>query len=91
MAGDDPIREAVNWGRLVIEGILIVISILLVFGIEAAWQGRNDRLREATFLARFDSDLESAREALLVVQGGQEEMVADLSRRDRDERVERWD
>ena len=42
--------------NLIAEGILIVVSILLAFGIDAAWDARGDRAQEAVALAGLRDD-----------------------------------
>lgn len=36
-----------SWTRLAIEGIVVMGSILLAFGIDAAWDGRGEAHRRA--------------------------------------------
>ncbi len=36
----------IQWPRFVIEGVVIVASILLAFGIEAWWENRQERQDE---------------------------------------------
>lgn len=49
-------------GRLIAEAVLIVLSILLAFGIEAWWAGKGERAAEAEAIAGLRSDfLENAR------------------------------
>jgi hypothetical protein len=45
--------------RLVAEGLVIVISILLAFTIDAAWDYSRERAREASYLGQLASDLEN--------------------------------
>ena len=44
--------------RLAIEGLVIVVSILMAFGIEAWWASAQDREREVAYLEQLESDLE---------------------------------
>jgi hypothetical protein len=46
----DKIRE-IPWPRIFAEGAAIVVSILLAFGIEAWWEGRQDRQVEQSILS----------------------------------------
>jgi len=46
---------------LIPEGLMIVLSILLAFGIEAAWQERSDRAAEVEALASLQADFEENR------------------------------
>jgi hypothetical protein len=45
-----------KWRRLVAEGLLIVLSILLAFGIEAGWSQRGDRQHEVDALHGLRDD-----------------------------------
>jgi hypothetical protein len=45
------------WLRIVAEGVVIVVSILLAFGIDAGWDARNDRITEKAYLARLLEDV----------------------------------
>lgn len=45
-----------RWGRVVAEGLLIVLSILLAFGIEAWWSERGERDAEAEALEGLRDD-----------------------------------
>lgn len=48
--------EANRAAHLLIEGLLIVLSILIAFGIEAGWQKRAERLRGDAILAQITED-----------------------------------
>ncbi len=43
-------NENIPWGRIAVEGIVIVASILLAFGIEAWWDGSQALDRERSYL-----------------------------------------
>ena len=45
-----------RWGRVSAEGLLIVLSILLAFGIEAGWSERGERRAEAEALQGLKND-----------------------------------
>ena len=45
-----------RWGRVPAEGLLIVLSILLAFGIEAGWSERGERRAEAEALQGLKDD-----------------------------------
>ncbi len=49
--------RSVPWPRILIEGVVIVGSILLAFGIEAAWEERQQREEERAILAELHSTL----------------------------------
>jgi len=48
------------WLRIIVEGTVIVGSILLAFGIDAAWDERGERAREAEALQALSRDFTSA-------------------------------
>ena len=50
-------NDRILWPRVLIEGVVIVGSILLAFGIEAWWDGVQDRGAEEAHLMALDSDL----------------------------------
>lgn len=45
-----PNSNNIPWGRVLVEGAAIVISILLAFGIDAWWQDRQERAEEQQVL-----------------------------------------
>ena len=44
-------RQPIPWTRVLVEGVVIVGSILMAFGIEAWWDGAQERAEEAQLLA----------------------------------------
>lgn len=46
----------IPWPRIVAEGVAIVVSILLAFGIQAWWEERRDRIEEVEILRGLDQD-----------------------------------
>jgi hypothetical protein len=56
----------VPWVRIIAEGAAIVVSILLAFGIQAWWEGRQERRVELDILSGLRSDFEANREQLVV-------------------------
>lgn len=50
-----------KYRRLIPEGLMIVLSILLAFGIEAAWQERLERSAEVEALASLEADFKENR------------------------------
>ena len=73
-----PARQ-VQWPRFVIEGVVIVASILLAFGIEAWWEGRQEREREREYVGAlrqdFDQNLRLIDEAIADQESGVEMIV----------------
>jgi len=51
------LTRQIQWPRIVTEGIAIVASILLAFGIQAWWETRQDRSLELDTLERLDTQL----------------------------------
>ncbi len=49
-----------GWRRVVVEGVVIVGSILLAFGIDAWWDHWNDRSAELEYLQALKSEFEAA-------------------------------
>jgi hypothetical protein len=49
----------VPWLRVTVEGLVIVVSILLAFGLQAWWESRQERIEELETLARVYDELES--------------------------------
>lgn len=45
-----------GWGKTILEGLLIVLSILLAFGIEAGWSERGERQAEVEALRGLHDD-----------------------------------
>ena len=50
--------------RLILEGGAIVLSILIAFGIEAAWEERGERVREREAIQQLAAEFEVVRERL---------------------------
>jgi hypothetical protein len=56
--------ENIRWSRILLEGIVIVGSILLAFGIQAWWDQRQERIAEAEYLAAVRDEIERNLDAL---------------------------
>lgn len=52
-----PGGSGVNWFRIAVEGAAIIVSILLAFGIDAAWDRHVERQEEAEILADLGSEI----------------------------------
>lgn len=52
--------QPLPWKRLITEGLVIVISILLAFTIDAWWDGRRDRQEAGDQVARLVAELETS-------------------------------
>lgn len=51
--------RSIQWSRLLAEGAVIVVSILLAFAVDAWWDSRQERAREESYLGQLAEDLES--------------------------------
>ena len=58
-------KRKIPWPRILVEGVVIVGSILLAFGIDAWWEGVQDRQEEQSMLVELRSEFEVNREALV--------------------------
>jgi hypothetical protein len=54
-------RNTVPYGRIAAEGVAIVLSILLAFAIDAAWDNHKDRQQERAILTSLAADFEDTR------------------------------
>lgn len=52
--------KQISWPRVVVEGLLIVVSILLAFGIQAWWDGRSQAERRSALLEGLAADFAEA-------------------------------
>ena len=57
----------IPWLRVFVEGVVIVGSILLAFGIDAWWDGRQERAAEAELLVRLDDEFRENQAAIAAV------------------------
>jgi hypothetical protein len=65
---DSGVRRGLPWTRLIVEGGVIVGSILLAFAIDASWEARSDRVQERVLLAALAEDFRIAREEFAEVR-----------------------
>jgi hypothetical protein len=63
-------NDKIPWPRVLVEGVVIVGSILLAFGIEAWWDGVQDRGAEEAHLIALDSDLTESVRLMAVSDSG---------------------
>ena len=49
--------KQIPWLRVLLEGVVIITSILLAFGIDAWWERVTDNRTEADYLSRLEADL----------------------------------
>ena len=60
----DPPPRQIPWLRILAEGAVIVVSILLAFGIEAWWDGQQDRDAERRILQTLETEFRENRARL---------------------------
>jgi len=65
-----------SWKSFVIEGVVIVVSILLAFGIDAFWQERQDRSRTESHLNALQEEIGEAVVSIERSQARREERIA---------------
>jgi hypothetical protein len=51
------VKNRIPLGRVVVEGIVIVGSILLAFGIDAGWDARQERARRGELMADLEAEV----------------------------------
>ena len=56
--------ENIRWSRVLLEGVVIVGSILLAFGIQAWWDQRQERHAETEYITAIRDEIERNLEAL---------------------------
>ena len=56
--------QTIQWKRLAVEGTAIVASILLAFGIDAAWDDRQEQRQERIFLTSLLADFIDSRDRI---------------------------
>lgn len=56
------------WLRFGLEGVVIVVSILLAFGIEAWWQDRQDAARAGAYVTSILEDVEVNRDRIAITR-----------------------
>lgn len=71
--------RSIEWSKFLIEGLVIVVSILLAFGIEAWWQDNQDTNREIELLEGINSDFLENRNRLLAQLDSIEQNMQSLS------------
>lgn len=55
-------RTSIPWPHIFAEGVAIVVSILLAFGIQAWWDGRQEREEERQLLETLVAELQRNKE-----------------------------
>jgi hypothetical protein len=67
--------QRISWSRVLAEGAIIVLSILLAFGIDAWWQGRGERAQETATLVGLTQDFAAIEEHLESVGRDHEDRI----------------
>ena len=75
-----PQRTAINWFRITVEGAAIVVSILLAFGIDAAWDRHVERREEAEILADLSVEVSQNLETLTRLTALHQRVLDDAGR-----------
>jgi hypothetical protein len=70
-----PASRPIPWLRIFLEGAVIVGSILLAFGIEAAWDSRQELEREGEYLEQLLADLYANRDVIANANRQQESQL----------------
>ncbi len=67
--------SSIPWGRIAVEGLAVVLSILLAFSIDAWWNERQERAREQVLLRGILADYRASRAELAERLGLAERMA----------------
>ena len=59
-----PMLKNIRWSRVMLDGVVIVGSILLAFGIQTWWDQRQERVAEAEYLVAIRDEVDRNLEAL---------------------------
>lgn len=73
--GGGQMRARIPWARILAEGVVIVVSILLAFGIDAWWDGRRDRAQSEALLRALLEDFRAAEVQLDTVESKHRRLV----------------
>ena len=69
--------RSIPWLRILIEGVVIVGSILLAFGIDAAWTERQERAEERRLLVDLRAEFHENRDLLTTSIQSHEQALAE--------------
>lgn len=76
MSADRGGVRQIPWARIVVEGAVVILSILLAFGIDAAWDARQSRARELEYLTALRVEMVLASEELAEDHARRDEWLA---------------
>ena len=68
--------KQIPWARVLVEGVVIVGSILLAFVLQAWWEGRQEEVRAADYMAALLEEVSANREELNATTRSTEEFMA---------------
>jgi hypothetical protein len=63
------LNQSIPWPRIVAEGTIIVVSILLAFWIDAWWSERQTRAEESEAISQLVADYRTNAERLKIIRG----------------------
>ena len=72
--------ERTNWKRFAVEGVVIVASILLAFGIQAWWDSRADAVQERALVSALEQDFRTARASFDSVKLAHQTVLTSMER-----------
>jgi len=58
------LKQQIPWPRVLVEGLVIIASILAAFGIEAGWDSREERMRRGALMDDLGTELVRNRDDL---------------------------
>ena len=76
MSADPRAVRQIPWARVVVEGAVVILSILLAFSIDAAWDSRQARAREVEYLTALRVEMVLASEELAEDHARRDEWLA---------------
>jgi hypothetical protein len=72
---DQSTAKSELWSRLSLEGLVIVLSILLAFALDAAWDDRQENIRRDEYLSVLEDEFRAAAEEMQEQIGDHEHQV----------------
>ena len=75
---NQPTANSELWSRLSLEGLVIVVSILLAFALDAAWDDRQENIRRDEYLSVLEDEFRAAAEEMQEQIGDHERQVRSI-------------
>ena len=75
---DQSTAKSELWSRLSLEGLVIVVSILLAFALDAAWDDRQQNIRRDEYLSVLEDEFRAAAEEMQEQIGDHEPQVRSI-------------